>query len=171
VLKVLAPLLGLALAMTAHMINNALPLMAALVRLSSGEPFPEDPDTPIDMGFVAAFAQTTWLELVIFWPLILLMALAVWRSGVWERRVIRNELADEIGRSVTRDEYQDILRDRIFRTRRIDSDRPHISAALVNAQNELAFRKWRVRSDGNDPESDPLVTGWRADIARLRAVL
>jgi RsiW-degrading membrane proteinase PrsW (M82 family) len=171
VLRVLAPLVGLALAMTAHMINNALPLMAALVRLSSGEPLGEDPDSPINMGFFAAFAQTTWFELVIYWPLILLMALAVWRSGVWERRVIRNELADEIGRSVTPDEYHDILHDRIFRTRRIDSDRPHISAALVNAQNELAFRKWRIRSDGNDPESDPLVTGWRADIARLRAAL
>jgi hypothetical protein len=39
--------------------------------------------------------------------------------------------------------------------------------ALVNAQHELAFRKWRVGSEGNDP----LVAGWRADIARLRAAL
>ena len=34
--------------------------------------------------------------------IILLMALAVWRSGAWERRVIREQLADEVGRAVTR---------------------------------------------------------------------
>jgi hypothetical protein len=29
----------------------------------------------------------------------------------------------------------------------------------VNAQNELAFRKRRVRNDGGDPERDSLVAG------------
>ena len=116
-------------------------------------------------------SAATWLDLVVYWPLILLMALAVWRSGAWERRVIREQLADEVGRAVTPDEYQDILRDGMLQTRRISSARQHASAALVNAQHELAFRKWRVRSEGNNPEADPLVAGWRADIARLRAVL
>jgi hypothetical protein len=40
------------------------------------------------------------------------MALAVWRSGRWERRVIREELATEVGRSVTPEEYQAIVDDR-----------------------------------------------------------
>jgi len=40
----------------------------------------------------------------------------------------------------------------------------------VNAQNELAFRKRRVRNDGGDPERDSLVAGWREDIRRLRLV-
>jgi RsiW-degrading membrane proteinase PrsW (M82 family) len=171
VLRVLAPLVGLAIAMTAHMINNALPLVATLARISAGEPLPEDPESPVNIGFLAAFVETTWLELAIYWPLLLLMALAVWRSGVWERRVIREELAGEVGRTVTPDEYQDVLRDGIFRTRRLASGNPHIFAALVNAQHELAFRKWRVRSEGHNPEADPLVEGWRADIGRLRAAL
>jgi RsiW-degrading membrane proteinase PrsW (M82 family) len=170
-LRVAAPLLGLVLAILAHMINNTLPLMATLVRVAAGEPLPENPESPAGMGFLAAFAEATWLDIVVYWPLLLLMALAVWRSGAWERRVIREQLADEVGRAVTPDEYQDILRDGLFQTRRIGSNRPHVSAALVNAQHELAFRKWRVRSEGNDPESDPLVTGWRTDIARLRAAL
>ena len=48
-----------------------------------------------------------------------LLRIAIWRSGVWERRVIREELASEVGRSVSAVEYQDILNDRILRTRRI----------------------------------------------------
>jgi hypothetical protein len=47
---------------------------------------------------------------------------------------------------------------------------PRESAALVNAQHELAFRKRRVRDEGNDPERDGLVAGWREDIRRLRLV-
>lgn len=170
-LRVAAPLLGLLLAILAHMINNTLPLMATLARVAAGEPLPDDPESLAGMSFLAAFAEATWLDLTVYWPLMLLMALAVWRSGVWERRVIREQLADEVGRAVTGDEYQDILRDRMFQTRRISSHRPLISAGLVNAQHELAFRKWRVGSEGNDPEADPLVAGWRADIARLRAAL
>ena len=96
------------------------------------------------------------------------MALAVWRSGVWERRVIREELANEVGRSVTPEEYQAIASDRMLRTRRVDRKHQQASAALVNAQNELAFRKRRVRNEGGDPERDSLVAGWREDIRRSR---
>jgi hypothetical protein len=39
----------------------------------------------------------------------------------------------------------------------------------VNAQNELAFRRWRVRCEGGDPATDELVAAWRHDIERLRA--
>ena len=44
------------------------------------------------------------------------------------------------------------------------------SAALVNAQNELAFRKRRVKEEGGDPKLDALVAGWREDIRRIRGV-
>jgi len=90
---------------------------------------------------------------------------------VWERRVIREELAEEVGRTVGGGEYEAIVADRMFRTRRIDRLRKRESAALVNAQHELAFRKRRVRDDGGDPERDRLVAGWRAEIARLRAAV
>jgi hypothetical protein len=57
----------------------------------------------------------------------------------------------------------------MFRTRRIDRLHPRESAALANAQHELAFRKRRVRDAGGDPDRDVLVAGWRAEIERLRA--
>jgi hypothetical protein len=166
-LRILAPLGGLTLAVAAHLVNNALPLFAALVAVATGEPPPGATPLP-DMGFVDAFAMGSLIQLTIFVPFLLITALAVWRSGVWERRVIREELAEEVERTVTPDEYQDIVGDRMFRTRRIDRMHPRESAALVNAQHELAFRKRRVKDEGGDPERDGLVAGWREDIRRLR---
>jgi len=81
---------------------------------------------------------------------------------VSKRPVIRKELAKEVGR-VTPEEHQAIVSDLI---RRID--RSQASAALVNAQNELAFRKRRVRDEGGDRELDGLVAAWRENIRRLR---
>jgi RsiW-degrading membrane proteinase PrsW (M82 family) len=168
-LRVLMPIVGLLLAIMAHMINNVLPLIATLAGVAAGEP-PVTSDAMTDVGFIGAFVSGSLLQLVIFLPFILIMAFALWRSGVWERSVIREELADEVGRSVSADEYRAIVGDRMFRTRRIDRLHPYASAALVNAQHELAFRKRRVRDEGGDPERDGLVAGWREDIRRLRLV-
>ena len=164
-LRILAPIAGLCLAIVAHMLNNALPLFATLARIAAGK-LPSESEQISDVGFFQAFVSGSLIQLTIFVPFSLIMALAVWRSGVWERRVIREELANEVGRSVTPKEYQAIVGDRMLRTRRVDHSQA--SAALVNAQNELAFRKRRVRDEGGDPERDSLVTGWREDIRRLR---
>jgi RsiW-degrading membrane proteinase PrsW (M82 family) len=168
-LRVLAPLAGLTLAIAAHMLYNILPLVAALESAGAGEPARSEPFP--DMGFVETFVSSSLLQLVIFLPFLLILAIALWRSGAWERRVIRDELADEVGRTVSADEYRDIVGDRMFRTRRIDRLRPHVSAALVNAQHELAFRKRHVRDAGENPEHDPLIAGWREEIGRLREMV
>ena len=85
--------------------------------------------------------------------------------------MIREELAEEVGRTVSPGEYREIVDDRMLRTRRIDRIQPRASAALINAQHELAFRKRRVRDDGKDPDLDSLVAGWRDEIRRLRAAI
>jgi protease PrsW len=171
-LRLLAPVVGLLLAIAAHMLNNALPLFDALAAWAHGEPLGREPRTGSeqlpDVSFVEAYLSATAMELTSFAPFALLVALALWRSGVWERRVIREELASEFGRAVTPAEYQAILADRMMRTRRIDALDPARSAALVNAQHELALRKRRVKDRGGDPEQDALVAGWREDIWRLR---
>lgn len=166
-LKVVAPLFGLAAAIGAHAVNNALPLLAAIQGAASGEPPPVSAG-PSEIGFVAAWLEASVLELTVFLPFVLLMSLALWRSGAWERRVINEELATEVGVTVSPTEYEQILRDRMFRTRRVDRLRPALSAAIVNAQNELAFRKRRVRDEGHDPERDRLVAAWREEIRLLR---
>ena len=165
-LRILAPIVGIMLAIVAHTLNNALPLLVA----HSGEPLGEH-GPPDDVGFLAAFLSGSMIQLVIFLPVLLITALALWRSGVWKRRVIREELAGEVGHAVSPGEYQEILGDRPFRTRRINGMRRRASAALVNAQHELAFRKRRVRDDDKDPEQDHLVNGWREEIRRLRTTL
>ena len=172
-LRVLAPLIGLALAVGGHLFNNALPLLAALARSQAGEPPAPQPGEEAlpDIGFFDALVSGTLIQLTTFLPLLLIIVVALWRSGVWERRVIRDELATEVGGSITPAEYDAVLSDRILRTRRIDDLHPRESAAIVNAQHELAFRKHRVRGSGGDPEQDPLVASWRRDIARLRASL
>jgi len=168
-IRILAPIAGLVLAIAAHMVNNALPLLAALAAVAAGEPAPAS--DPLDLGFVQAFVGSSLLELAIFLPFLLLTALALWRSSVHERRVIREELAGEVGGAVSAGEYAEIVADRVLRTRRIDPLRPRASAALVNAQHELAFRKRRVRHEGRDPDRDGLAVAWRDEIFRLRAVV
>src|SRR5262245_42419961 len=168
-IRILAPIAGLVLAIAAHTVNNALPLVAALAAVAAGEPAPVS--DPLDLGFVQAFVGSSLLELAIFLPFLLLTALALWRSSVRERRVIREELAGEIGRAVSAGEYAEIAADHVLRTRRIDPLRPRASAALVYAQHELAFRKRRVRHEGRDPERDSLAVAWRDEIWRLRAVV
>src|SRR5215831_5817351 len=168
--RILAPIVGLVLAIAAHMLNNALPLLFTLAGVAEGEP-PSGHEPPSNIGFLDAFISDTLMRLTIFLPFLILMAFAVWRSGVWERRVIREELVEEVGHTVTPGEYQEIVGDRMLRTRRIDRIRRRASAALINAQHEIAFRKRRVRTDGKDPELDSLVAGWRDEIRRLRAAV
>jgi protease PrsW len=153
------------------MLNSALPLFLALAGAAAGEP-PPAREPPPDVSFLEAFWGGTLLHLTLHLPFLLIMAIAVWQSGAWERKVIREELGDETAPNgaVTPREYRDIVADPIFRTRRIQMMRPRASAALVNAQHELAFRKRRLKDFGQDPEQDPLVVAWREEIARLRAL-
>jgi RsiW-degrading membrane proteinase PrsW (M82 family) len=166
-LALLAPLGGLLLAIGAHAFNNALGLLITIALRASGEPLPE-PGPPPDITFLEGWLTRSLLDMILFFPLLLIAVALVWRSGVWERRVIREQLAEEVGGAVTPEEYARIERDGLIRTRRIERTARHTSAALVNAQNELAFRKWRVQAEGGDVERDPLVQGWRRRIAELR---
>jgi len=61
-LRILAPIAGLALAIAAHMLNNALPLFATLTRIAAGKPPPESEQIP-DVGFFQAFATDSLIQL------------------------------------------------------------------------------------------------------------
>jgi RsiW-degrading membrane proteinase PrsW (M82 family) len=171
--RFLVPIAGLLVAVAGHTLWNGLPLLFALASRAdsaadTAKPEALQTEAP-DMGFIEAFATFSLLELAVFFPLIVLAAVALWRSGVWERRVIREELASEVGRTISEAEYRQIVGDRIFHTRRIDRMHRRLAAALVNAQNELAFRKRRVRDEGGDPEQDLIVARWRDRIRSMRA--
>jgi RsiW-degrading membrane proteinase PrsW (M82 family) len=166
-LTIVAPIVGLGLAIGTHALNNVLPLFFALQGAAAGESPPAS-EAPPDVSFWEAWFNGSLADLTIFLPFVIIMAVLLWRSGVWERRVIREELAGEVDRAVSPIEYEQILRDSMFRTRRIGRIHPALSRALVNAQHELAFRKRRARDEGRDPEGDPLVRSWRDGILLLR---
>jgi hypothetical protein len=105
---------------------------------------------------------------VLYAPFLLILFALLLYSAMWERTVIRTELAGEVPQTVSPQEYAQVLHDRLLRTRRIDGLHRRRSAALVNAQNELAFRKHRVRARGKKPDADSLVLAWRAKVTALR---
>jgi RsiW-degrading membrane proteinase PrsW (M82 family) len=167
-LHYLAPVAGFLLAVLGHAWNNALPLLMALASAQAGEAPPTEAQAPPQLGLLEAMTSASISNLIIFLPFALLLAWILRRSGRWEREVIREELAAEVGRSVTPEEFAAVGRDAAFRTRRIDARDRAASAALVNAQNELAFRKRRLRDRGFDPEQDAVVARRRDEIASLR---
>lgn len=170
-LRWLAPPVGFLLAVLAHAWNNSLPLFIALASSRAGEPAPTEIEPPPDIGLVEAMVSASLSNLVIFLPFVLLLAWVIRRSGQWEREVIGEELRSELGRSITEQEYQGVMSDRRYRTRRIDGRNRAAAEAIVRAQNELAIRKRRLADRGFDPESDPIVAGRRAEIAALRSRL
>jgi protease PrsW len=162
-LRVVAPLIGLALAIVAHTFNDGLGLIITILLRQAGEELPES-DPPADMAFLRVWTITSLQNLTLFFPFVIFIL-----AGKWERRVIEEQLAGEVGGAVTPEEFADIRRDGIFSTRRIKSVDRRRSAALINAQHELAFRKRSAIADGGNPENDQLVAGWRRQIAALRA--
>jgi protease PrsW len=170
-LRILAPFAGFLLAVLAHAWNNSLPLFFALAAAKSGEAAPTEVLAPPQIGLWEAMTSASLSNLVVFLPFVLLLAAVIYRSGQAERHVILEELADEVGGSVTPEEFAAIGTDRFLRTRRIDPRRSRVSAALVNAQNELAFRKRRLRDRGFDPTHDGVLEQRRAQIAALRRQL
>ena len=167
-IAVLAALFGLVVAALAHAANNALPLVGALILRAAGEPPPSSEGPGDAAGFLDVWVSASLMDLIVFLPFVALLAWMLVRSGRWERRVIREELATEGEPFVLEGEQPAIARDGLFRTRRIDALHPRVSKALVRLQHELAFRKQRVRDRGGDPEHDPLVARWRAEIGMLR---
>jgi len=167
----LMPPAGFALAVLAHGWNNSLPLVLALAAARGGAAPPAEVAPPPDMGLLQAMAAASISNLFVFLPFALLMIWIIRRSGRAERAVIREELAEEVGYTITPAEYQAVLVDRTYRTRRIDARNREASAALIDAQHELAFRKRRLRDRGLDPEADPRVAARREQILRLRRLL
>jgi RsiW-degrading membrane proteinase PrsW (M82 family) len=167
-LRWLAPPVGYLLAVLGHAWNNSLPLFFALAASKAGEAAPTEALAPPTVGVWQAMVSASLTNLVIFLPFAALLAIIIYRSGKAERRVILDELRDEVGDSVTAEEYAAIAADRILRTRRINPRQAAVSAALVDAQNELAFRKRRLRDRGHDPATDRHLQQRRAQIADLR---
>lgn len=169
-LRYTAPIVGWLMGFSGHLYNNSLGLLmfllgivtakgqeAQLAKLKLG-------DTPL----LQAFIQGVLVKPIMFFPFVLVAVVMLWQSGVWERQVIREELASEGEPVITKEEYEAVKGDRIFKTRRVQNIDRRTSVAIVQAQNELAIRKWRVKQKGHAVETDSIVLSWRNELLRLR---
>ncbi|MEO1148256.1 MAG: PrsW family intramembrane metalloprotease [Cyanobacteria bacterium J06638_22] len=169
--RFIAPAIGWLLAVLAHALNNSLGLLFALAASAQGIAPSDEPIPPPQLGFLDVWFQKSLFDLILFLPFFVLILFLLWRSGIWERRVIREELLEEVGGAVTPEEYEAIRSDRPLNHHEIGRGQRRIARDLVWAQNELAFRKRRVRLAGENPETDDLVRGWRQETVRLRGML
>lgn len=175
-LRSAAPIAGWLLGFSGHFLNNALGLLFSLfVYFVTGHPWVERPVAGPAVPVVTQPLLLEWLQhsalrLAGFFPLFLIVGVMLWQSGIWERNVIQEQLADEQEPVITRKEYEAVLGDRLFKTRRIAGYDRRTSAAIVKAQDELAFRKWRVQQQGQDVNQDELVASWRDALGHLRGV-
>ncbi|MFI0606955.1 MAG: PrsW family intramembrane metalloprotease [Anaerolineae bacterium] len=164
---------GLTGAIGAHMLHNSLGvlLLPGLTQAFGGTLDPAD-------GLVQAVTPVWWLAaavtaLAVNGPAFLLLAIAVWRSGLQERRLLRAMLAQELSSgsgAVDEAELAAARAEGILRLRRAPGLAGERGRALVLAQNELAYRRHRVLLHGGDPATDGKAMAWRARIAGLRVL-
>jgi RsiW-degrading membrane proteinase PrsW (M82 family) len=173
-LRIAAPVTGWIAGYAAHITGTLMGLLTIFLAVSvvgKGLASPFSPGSPLfpNPSFWALLISGGYISFFWSFPFVALAGLMLWRSGEWERQVIRDELVDEVEPVITLQEYQAVLADRMLHTRRIEGISKALSASIVNAQNELAIRKWRLSHHGKDPAADPLVASWREEITRLRA--
>lgn len=163
-LRIGAPVGGYLAATFGHALNNSVGVfILALFLVVMGY--------DLESGMLAVPAGAIWVAAALMNILVqgisyIGLAVLLVMSSRWERDVIRTHLADEVGISVTPEEFAEVVNDRMLGMARTHGKH----ARLALAQNELAFRKWHVANDGGDPATDPLVLAWRQDIAALRVM-
>lgn len=157
-----APVAGYLAAVFGHALNNSVGvfLLAVILVMVGYDVEGGLMSIPPFALWTAAAIMNVLVQGVFYIALLVLLAL----TSRWERDVIRTYLADEVGVSVTPEEYAAIVNDRMFGA----LGSRGIPWRLALAQNELAFRKWHVAREGGNPATDPLVAAWRQDIATLR---
>lgn len=157
-----APVAGYLAAVFGHALNNSVGvfLLAVILVMMGYDVEGGLMSIPPFALWTAAAIMNVLVQGVFYIALLVLLAL----TSRWERDVIRTYLADEVGVSVTPEEYAAIVNDRMFGA----LGSRGIPWRLALAQNELAFRKWHVAREGGNPATDPLVAAWRQDIATLR---
>ena len=166
-LRWFAPIGGYLLAAFSHALWNSVGVfLIALILVGMGHELGKEAIPPFSM-WVASSVTNLVVEGFAYLVLVFLLYL----SAQWERAIIRTYLADEAGsHTVTTEEYAQIAIDRPFgRIMRHTHPDKGRNQAIINAQNELAFRKWHLARDAKNPDNDALVAAWRDDIAKLRA--
>jgi protease PrsW len=105
---------------------------------------------------------------VVVLPIVLRM---LWKSGDWERQLIRDELVDEARDIITAKEYEGVLAEKRFRLRSVPGYPVRIARSIRNTQNLLAFHKHYLKRRHRPVDTDPLLCYYRAELRRLRSTI
>jgi len=167
--KLTLPLAGYLLAALSHMAWNGLGTVVAAVASSGiGQlTMPPDVVTAFQNDLQRMPFWLSWLSNVIALFVAnglsyLIIFIGLRRSGRWERGVMVEHLRDEVGASVTADEYRQI-------EGKCEPPRGDKTAReIFTAQGNLAKRKFRLRLHERPVDNDPVVEAWRQELQRLR---
>ncbi len=99
---------------------------------------------------------------------LVILFVAVWKSGDTERHAVRDQLKDEPAAVITPDEYAGVEAERRLHLRSLPGYSSQVGRTIRNLQNELAFRKDFVLQQGGSLENDPPAAAIRQSIEAER---
>ncbi len=166
-LHYVAPIGGYLVALIGHALNNSVGIFVLVIFLAM---MGYDLSVEASVSVPALWLAAALMHLLIQSGPYLLFGILLVQSSRWERKVLRDYLADEVdGVTVLPEEYTSIQGTiPLLGTHALARRGGRRTRRIANAQTELAFRKWHLARDNGDPAGDPLAIAWREDIARLR---
>ncbi len=162
-LKAASVIAGFFCAVAAHSLQNAL---APPVGVTVASMFGVETGEQVPALLLWAISAITWI--VIQWPFMILLGLAIVASDRWERTVISRGLHAESPPVVTEADLASQDGETMWRQRTVDGMTRHQSAGFVQLQNRLALRRWSAQLVGLDTESEPGIEELRAQIVNMR---
>jgi RsiW-degrading membrane proteinase PrsW (M82 family) len=100
---------------------------------------------------------------------LIILFIALWKSGNTERRTIREQLKGEPESVITPDEYIGVETEHRLHLWSFTGYSKKMMRMIRGLQNELAFRKDFVERQGKTFENDPPAVAIREEIATLRS--
>jgi len=108
----------------------------------------------LSMGSTIALIGINLINLVILF-------VALWKSGDTERRVVREQLKGEPESVITPEEYAGAEAERRLHLRMVPGYPKELAKKIRSLQNELGFRKDFVQRHGSEIDNDPPVLALR----------
>jgi protease PrsW len=165
---ILIGLAGYMLGMLAHLINNGLGLAVVVIMHYRGKAGPDLNAAPEARPFVSEFISMSVRSLLFFLPFVIMIGIMLWKTGTWELKTVREQLADESESIVSTKEWGALSSEGRWRMRRYPWFSRNQSQELVTAQNELAFAKQWAQDHGDDAANAREIADARTRIAELR---
>jgi RsiW-degrading membrane proteinase PrsW (M82 family) len=161
-----------------HTVGKTLAIVGAVISNSivafiAGLPFEQaDQLQGTPLSYLALLISSTIAMIGINLFNLIILFVAVWRSGDTERRVVQDQMKSEPATVITLKEYAGVEAERRLHLRMLLGYPKERSKRIRALQNELAFRKDYVQRHGGNLVTDPPISALRQliGIERTNAV-